>query len=88
MEEGGNGKEVLAKKKKGKARRSRRWKGTERDSRGAGSSKEKKKMEEEGDQRERKKTCMLEPEQRNERILKEADLWRKRGNHRKSRAVK
>lgn len=86
MEEGGNGKEILAEKKKGKARRSRRWKGTERDSRGAGSSK--KKMEEEGDQRERKKTCMLEPEQRNERILKEADLWRKRGNHRKSRAVK
>lgn len=68
MEEGGNGKEILAEEEKGKARRSRRWKGTERDSKGAGTSKEKRKMEEEGNQRERKKKCMLVQEPRKENL--------------------
>jgi len=58
MEEGGNGKQILAEKKKGKARRRRKWKGTERDSKGAETSKENRKMEDEGDQREREKKCM------------------------------
>lgn len=86
MEEGRNGKEILVEKEKGKVR-SRRWKATERDSKGAGTAKEKRKMEEKGDQREIKKKCMLKPEQKNERIMNQGDLWRKRGNRGKSRSV-
>lgn len=88
MEEKGNGKEIPAEKEKGEASRGRKWTGTERDSKGSGPLKEKKKIEEKGEQRERKKKCMLGPEQRSERILKQQNLWRKRGNCRKSKGLK
>lgn len=38
--------------------------------------------------KERKKKYVLEADQRNERILKQVDVWREGGNHRKRRGVK
>lgn len=85
MEKDGNGKEILTEKEKGKVRKRRRW-----GQRVSNSWNVKGEQENGGGRwpREKKKKCMLEPEQRNGRNFEQEDLWWKEDNCKKSRRVK